>query len=86
MHAQAFGIVLDDAKNDAAVGGKATEIQADDSRVKILVVPTDEELSIAQQVGTSQSGCCNCMCCAISSGSYVALQTLEVVTAHQAEE
>lgn len=59
--AQAFGIVLDNAKNDAAVGGKAAEIQADDSRIKILVLPTDEELSIAQQVGDSHaasSGCC----------------------------
>ena len=49
--AQAFGIVVDDPKNDATVGGKAAEIQADNSRVKILVIPTDEELSIAQQVG-----------------------------------
>ena len=51
--AQSFSIVLDDAKNDAAVGGKAAEIQADNSRIKILVLPTDEELSIAQQVGIS---------------------------------
>ena len=51
LSAQAFGIVLDDAKNDAAIGGKAAEIQADNSRIKILVLPTDEELSIAQQVG-----------------------------------
>lgn len=46
---------MDDAKNEAAVGGKAAEIQADDSRIKILVIPTDEELSIAQQVGFTMS-------------------------------
>lgn len=46
---EAFGIEVDDAKNEAAIGGKSAEIQTEDSRVKILVIPTDEELSIAQQ-------------------------------------
>jgi acetate kinase len=44
------GMALDAAKNAAAVGVRAaTEIQAAGSRVKVLVVPTDEELSIAEQ-------------------------------------
>lgn len=42
--------MVDDEKNEAAVGGKAAEIQADDSRIRVLVIPTNEELSIAQQV------------------------------------
>lgn len=40
---------MDPAKNKAAVGGKEGEIQGDDAEVKVLVIPTDEELSIAQQ-------------------------------------
>jgi Acetokinase family len=60
--AQAFGIVLDNAKNDAAIGGKAAEIQADNSRIKILVLPTDEELSIAQQVSDSHAARRSCCC------------------------
>ena len=63
LNVQAFGIVLDSAKNDAAVGGKAAEIQADSSRIKILVLPTDEELSIAQQVGDSHAASTSCCCC-----------------------
>lgn len=43
-----FGIKLDDKKNQAAVGVEA-EIQAPDSQIKVLVIPTDEELGIAQQ-------------------------------------
>ena len=45
------GVRLDEERNaGAAVGpNEATEVQADDSRVTILVIPTDEELSIAEQ-------------------------------------
>ena len=35
--------------SQALVGGKGGEFQAPGSRVKALVLPTDEELSIAQQ-------------------------------------
>lgn len=44
-----FGIRLDPAKNDAC---RATEavISADDSRVKILVIPANEELVLAREV------------------------------------
>ncbi|MGZ8216216.1 acetate/propionate family kinase [Methylomagnum sp.] len=44
----ALGMVLDEAANDA-VGGGVAEIQAPGGAVKILVVPTDEELEIARQ-------------------------------------
>lgn len=47
--AQGFGIDIDEAKNEAMVGGKAGEIQAEGSAVRVLVIPTDEELSIAKQ-------------------------------------
>ena len=40
---------LDPAANKEMVGGRQGEISAPGSRIKILVVPTDEELSIAQQ-------------------------------------
>jgi acetate kinase len=43
-----LGIHLDPAKNDS-VGKAACEIQASDSRVSILVIPTDEEKEIARQ-------------------------------------
>ncbi len=40
-----LGIYIDDAKND--VRGKLTEISREDSKVKVYLVPTDEELMIA---------------------------------------
>jgi acetate kinase len=43
-----LGISLDERANQE-VGGGITEIQAGHGRVKILVVPTDEEREIAQQ-------------------------------------
>jgi acetate kinase len=43
-----FGITLDQSKNEQHIG-KAGEIQADGASIKVLVIPTDEELSIAQQ-------------------------------------
>lgn len=39
-----LGVKIDDAKNQA----NEVEIQADDSRVKVMVIPTDEELIIAR--------------------------------------
>ncbi|KAK9846524.1 hypothetical protein WJX81_005941 [Elliptochloris bilobata] len=45
---QRFGIELDEAKNLEAVGKEAA-IHAERSAVQVLVVPTDEELSIALQ-------------------------------------
>ena len=43
---ESFGIVLDEKKNDG-LRGKDAIISSDDSKVKVLVVPTDEELMIA---------------------------------------
>lgn len=45
------GIVLDDKKN-AGVRGKEGIVTADDSPVKVLVVPTNEELMIARDTKT----------------------------------
>lgn len=45
---EAFGIQADDSLN-AKLVGKAGEFQASGSAMKLLVIPTDEELSIAQQ-------------------------------------
>ena len=36
-------------RNKAAVGGATADVAAAGSKTKILVLPTDEELSIAQQ-------------------------------------
>lgn len=44
-----MGISVDDGRNKATVGGEQGDISAPDSRMKVLVIPTDEELSIAQQ-------------------------------------
>ncbi len=43
-----LGISLDNQKNEAS-SGEVSEIQGDKSPVRILVIPTDEELEIAQQ-------------------------------------
>lgn len=43
-----LGIILDEEKNNVA-GKEIVEISSGDSRVKILVIPTDEELEIAHQ-------------------------------------
>ncbi|MCY2988577.1 MAG: acetate kinase [Planctomycetota bacterium] len=45
---QALGIVVDAAKNEACVSASG-EIQSDESPVKVLVIPTDEEFEIAEQ-------------------------------------
>ena len=42
-----LGIKIDPSKNDG-VRGKETVLSADDSKVKVLLIPTDEELAIAQ--------------------------------------
>ena len=43
---EAFGIILDQDKNKS-LNHKEGEIQATDSRVKIMIIPTNEELEIA---------------------------------------
>lgn len=45
-----LGIELDEAKNaQSMLGAGPVEIQSADSKVKVLVIPTDEERSIAEQ-------------------------------------
>ena len=43
-----LGIILDDRKNETASHG-VSEIQSDGSKIKVLVIPTNEELEIALQ-------------------------------------
>ncbi|MGF1450882.1 MAG: acetate/propionate family kinase [Opitutales bacterium] len=47
---QPFGIVLDPKRNAAVRGGKEGVISADDSPVKIMVIPANEELVVAREV------------------------------------
>ena len=44
-----FGIKIDAEKNAKAIRGVQMDISAEDSKVKILVVPTNEELMIAKE-------------------------------------
>lgn len=46
---QAFGICLDEEKNKQKNDGAIHDISAADSKVKILVIPTNEELVIARE-------------------------------------
>ena len=41
-----FGIKLDNIKND--VKGKQVEISSDDSKTKVWIIPTNEEIMIAR--------------------------------------
>ncbi len=45
-----LGVTIDEEKNQ--VRGKATEISTPDSKVKVLVIPTNEELVIAQDTAS----------------------------------
>ena len=46
---QAFGIEIDEAKNEYKNDGAVHEISKDGSKVKVLVIPTNEELVIARE-------------------------------------
>lgn len=46
---ESLGIALDEVKNAAGVTGPVSEIQGENGRVKILIIPTNEELEIASQ-------------------------------------
>jgi acetate kinase len=43
-----LGVKLDDSRNEKAVGGKEMMISADDSRIPVYVIPTNEELILAR--------------------------------------
>lgn len=44
-----LGVKVDEERNLNCPNGQIAEIQADDSRVKVLVIPTNEELAIARE-------------------------------------
>lgn len=44
-----FGVVLDEARNASMTGGACGEITTGESRLKVYVVPTNEELLIARE-------------------------------------
>jgi acetate kinase len=44
-----LGINIDKEKNETMIGGKEGIISTEDSKVKVLVIPTNEELVIAQE-------------------------------------
>ena len=44
-----FGIKIDDEKNKKAIRGAQMDISTDDSKVRVLVIPTNEELMIAKE-------------------------------------
>ncbi len=46
---KAFGIEVDDSKNQKAIRGAQMDISKDGSKVRILVIPTNEELMIAKE-------------------------------------
>jgi acetate kinase len=43
-----FGIGIDDDRNTATVGGREADISSEGSRVRVIVIPTNEELLIAR--------------------------------------
>ena len=45
-----MGVVIDARLNDSAASDASTPIHADEARVQIWVVPTDEELQIAREI------------------------------------
>ncbi len=49
-HAENLGVILDLVLNQQAVDGQSAFVQAEASRTKILVIPTDEEKSILDEV------------------------------------
>jgi len=52
---EALGIVISEVRNESP-SRLTREIQAEDSKIKILVVPTNEELEIAVQTARTISG------------------------------
>lgn len=51
-----FGVILDEARNDAMTGGACGEISTEGSRLKVYVIPTNEELLIARQTAITLDG------------------------------
>jgi acetate kinase len=53
---EALGIKIDDKMNKLATGGKEMEISTLDSKIKLLVIPTNEEAAIAADTYTIVTG------------------------------
>jgi acetate kinase len=51
-----LGIEIDEAKNSQTYGGKEAEITKSDARVRVFVIPTNEELLIARDTVRSITG------------------------------
>lgn len=47
---EALGVVIDDKLNEYAVHGNASLISAPESKIKVVVIPTDEEVMIARDI------------------------------------
>ncbi len=45
---EGLGIIMDENKNNEKIGGNEGDISAQDSKIKVLVVPTNEEKAIAR--------------------------------------
>jgi len=52
-----LGITVDNDKNFGVRRGEIEEISADDSQVKVFVIPTDEEMVIAQEIENLVKNC-----------------------------
>lgn len=46
----ALGVVLDDTLNEKAVHGEGGVISSEESKIKVVVIPTDEEVMIARDI------------------------------------
>ena len=44
-----MGVCIDDRLNESAIFGEETKISSMDSKVEVWVIPTDEEMEIAQE-------------------------------------
>ena len=47
-----IGIILDASKNEVGPMNPVSEVQSEQSKIKVLIIPTNEELEIAQQTET----------------------------------
>ena len=52
-----FGIKIDEEKNKNAARGEFNDITAPDGKVKVFVIPTDEEYMIAKDTQTIAQNC-----------------------------
>ncbi len=46
---ESLGIILSTERNNSARGGNETLISSDSSKIKVFMIPTNEELEIAKE-------------------------------------